>query len=141
MKCAATLPELAQALPHLDRGDVDGFFDGVTTVTVDEAILERSDRVAVMQAPFAWDDVGSWEGLARARETAPGENVVVGAGRVVDGADNVLYADGGAIVLWGLSDVIAVHTAGTTLVMRRDLAPELKRLLDRLPDHLRQPPR
>jgi hypothetical protein len=33
-----------------------------------------------------------------------------------------------------------VHTAGATLVTRRDLAPDLKRLLDRLPDHLRQLP-
>ena len=48
-------------------------------------------------------------------------------------------ADGGSVVLWGLDDVVAVHTAGTTLVMRRDLAPEMKRLLERLPDHLRQP--
>ena len=60
---------------------------------------------------------------------------------MLDGSDNIVYADGGAVVLWGLSDVVAVHTAGVTLVMRRDLAPEMKRLLDRLPDHLRQTPR
>ena len=53
---------------------------------------------------------------------------------------HIVYAEGGAVVLWGLSDVVAVHTADVTLVMRRDLAPDLKRLLDRLPDHLRQAP-
>ncbi|MSR36049.1 MAG: mannose-1-phosphate guanylyltransferase [Gemmatimonadetes bacterium] len=132
---------LSDALPLLDEGDVDGFFDAVTPISVDEAVLERSDRVAAIQAPFLWDDVGSWEGLARAREAEPGENVVVGTGRVVDGGDNIVYAEGGAVILWGLSDVVAVHTAGTTLVMRRDLAPDLKRLLDRLPEHLRQAPR
>src|SRR5262249_9197515 len=129
--------ELSEALTRLESGDENGFFEAAHPVSVDEAILERSDRVAAIRAPFAWDDVGSWEGLARARQASPGENVVVGTGRVVDGADNIVYAEGGSVVLWGLSDVVAVHTQGTTLVMRRDLAPEMKRLLDRLPDHIR----
>jgi mannose-1-phosphate guanylyltransferase len=134
-------PELLAGWGRLEAGDPDGFFDAMAPVSVDEAVLERSDRVAAIKAPFVWDDVGSWEGLARARAAEPGDNVVVGTGRVVDGTDNVVYAEGGAVVLWGLSDVVAVHTAGTTLVMRRDLAPDLKRLLDRLPDHLRQAPK
>ena len=134
-------PELARPLALLEEGDVDGYFAAVEPISVDEAVLERSGRVMAIRAPFVWDDVGSWEGLARARQAAPGDNVVVGTGRVVDGQDNIVYADGGAVVLWGLSDVVAVHTAGTTLVMRRDLAPHLKRLLDQLPDHLKQTPR
>jgi mannose-1-phosphate guanylyltransferase len=133
-------PELLAGWGRLEADDADGFFGAVAPISVDEAVLERSDRVAAIRAPFVWDDVGSWEGLARARAAAPGENVVVGTGRVVDGTDNVVYAEGGALVLWGLSDVVAVHTAGATLVTRRDLAPDLKRLLDRLPDHLRQLP-
>jgi mannose-1-phosphate guanylyltransferase len=134
-------PGIAGALRHLENGDADRFFAEVESDTVDEAVLERSDRIVGIVAPFAWDDVGSWEGLARARGAAAGENVVVGTGRVVDGRDNVVYAEGGAVVLWGLDDVVAVHTAGATLVMRRDLAPDLKRLLDGLPDHLRETPR
>jgi mannose-1-phosphate guanylyltransferase len=134
-------PELVAGWGKLEAGDADGFFGAVAPISVDEAVLERSDRVATIKAPFVWDDVGSWEGLARAREAAAGENVVVGSGRVVDGTNNVVYAEDGALVLWGLSDVVAVHTAGTTLVTRRDLAPDLKRLLDRLPDHLRQTPK
>ena len=134
-------PTLAQALTRLEAGDVEGFFDTVTPITVDEAILERSDQVAGIRAPFAWDDVGSWEGLSRIRGAAPGENVVVGAGQVVDGSNNIAWADSGAVVMWGLSDVVAVHTDGITLVMRRDLAPDVKHLLDQLPDHLRQTPR
>jgi mannose-1-phosphate guanylyltransferase len=134
-------PGIAGALHHLERGDPDAFFAEVEPATVDEALLERSERIAGIVAPFTWDDVGSWEGLTRARGAADRENLVVGTGRVLDGEGNIVYAEDGAVVLWGLDDVIAVHTAGTTLIMRRDLAPDLKRLLDRLPDHLRQTPR
>ena len=131
-------PTIARALPRLEAGDIEGYFEMADPGTVDEAILERSDKVACIQAPFSWDDVGSWEGLSRVRGAAPGENVIVGEGLVEGGANDIVYADGGAVVVWGLSDVVVVHTAGTTLVMRRDLAPELKGLLDKLPDHMRQ---
>ena len=131
---------IAGALRHLEAGNPSAFFGEAEAATVDEAVLERSSRIAAIVAPFRWDDVGSWEGLARARGAAEGENVVVGTGRVVDGSDNVVYAEDGTLVVWGLDDVVAVKTAGTTLVMRRDLAPDLKRLLDQLPEHLRHTP-
>ena len=133
-------PEIARSMHHLDAGDPHAFFAEVDPVTVDEALLERSERIAGIVAPFSWDDVGSWEGLTRAHGTEAGESVVVGAGHVFDGSDNIVYAEHGALVLWGLDDVVAVHTEGVTLVMRRDLAPDLKRLLDRLPDGVRQTP-
>ena len=131
-------PTIARALPRLEAGDVEGYFEMVDSGTVDEAILERSGRVAGVRAPFAWDDVGSWEGLSRVRSAAPGENVIVGEGLIEGGSNDIVYADGGSVVVWGLSDVVVVHTPATTLVMRRDLAPDLKRLLERLPDHMRQ---
>ena len=130
-------PTIARALPCLEAGDVEGYFEMVSPGTVDETILEQSDKVAGIRAPFAWDDVGSWEGLSRVRGTAPGENVIVGDGLIEGGSNDIVYADDGSVVVWGLSDVVVVHTSGTTLVMRRDLAPDLKRLLDRLPDHMR----
>lgn len=130
-------PTIARALRCLEAGDVEGYFEMVGPGNVDEMILEQSDKVAGIQAPFAWDDVGSWEGLSRVRGIAPGENVIVGEGMIEGGSNNILYADDGNVVLWGLSDVVVVHTSGTTLVMRRDLAPDLKRLLDQLPDHMR----
>ena len=130
-------PTIARALPRLEAGNVEGYFEIAGPGTVDEMILERSDHVAGIQAPFAWDDVGSWEGLSRVRGAAPGENVIVGDGLIEGGSNDIVYADDGSVVVWGLSDVVVVHTSGTTLVMRRDLAPDLKRLLDRLPYHMR----
>lgn len=131
-------PEIAGSMGHLDAGDPHAFFAEVDAVTVDKALLERSDAVGGIVAPFSWDDVGSWEGLARGRGRGAGENVVVGAGHVFDGSNNIVYAEHGALVLWGLDDVVAVRTEGVTLVMRRDLAPDLKRLLERLPEGVRQ---
>jgi mannose-1-phosphate guanylyltransferase len=130
-------PEIGRLLVHLDRGRVERFFDEAPTVSVDEAILERSRRVAGVEATFRWDDVGNWEAMSRTREGDEDGNVVLGDGRVVDGSGNVVFAEDGPVVLFGVDELVAVRTAGVTLVMPKDRAPNLKELLDRLPDELR----
>ena len=40
-------------------------FPQMRSVSIDYAVLERSDNVCVLEAPFAWDDVGSWPALPR----------------------------------------------------------------------------
>lgn len=132
-------PDISALLPLLDAGDVGAFFRRVPVSTVDVAVLERSSRVGTVKATFRWDDVGSWEALAR---TIPGDadgNVTRGDSFVVEGKRNIVYTEGGTVVLFGVDDLVAVRTGTVTLVTRRELAPELKRLLSRLPDELSDP--
>lgn len=132
-------PEIGDRLDRLESGDVEAFFRDVPAISVDEAVLERSGRVAAVEATFRWDDVGNWDALARVRSAGPEKNVTVGDARVVEGSENVVYADDGPVVLYGVDGLVVVRTADCTLVTRRSLAPRLKELLERLPEHLRDP--
>jgi mannose-1-phosphate guanylyltransferase len=133
-------PEIAGALGYLDDGDVEGFFREVTPVSVDVAVMERSDRVGVVGALFEWDDIGAWHALYRTRRPDDGGNVILGDGMVREGSGNVVYADEGDVVLFGVDDLVVVRTGRVTLVTRRDRSADLKELLDRLPDDLREAP-
>ncbi|TVR64399.1 MAG: mannose-1-phosphate guanyltransferase [Gemmatimonadales bacterium] len=132
-------PEIATHLPLLDRGQDERFFERVTHISVDEAVLERSGRVAAVEARFRWDDVGTWDALARTRQGDGRGNVVEGRGSVVAGQGNVVWAEEGSVVLFGVDDLVVVRSGGITLVTRRDRAGELKRLLESLPPGLRDP--
>jgi mannose-1-phosphate guanylyltransferase len=126
-------PEVASRLPLLAEG-ASAFFDAVPASVVDKAVLERSGRVAVVRASFAWDDVGGWEALARVRPADDAGNVLEGDATVVDGKRNLAYADAGRLVLFGVDDLVAVRAGETTLVTTRARAPDLKALLARLED-------
>lgn len=126
-------PEVAEALPLLEDGP-DAFFDAVDDAVVDRAVLERSDRVACVAATFAWDDVGSWDAVARTRDADADGNVLAGDARVVDARDTIVWADDGQVVAWGVEDLLIVRTADRTLVLPRDRAPRLKELLASLED-------
>lgn len=122
-------PEVAEHLPVLASDGPDAFFRSVPVCVVDRAVMERSDRVGCVEASFEWDDVGSWEALARTRAGDQAGNVVVGEGTVVDGSGNIVFAEDGRIVLFGIDDAVVVHSGGRTLVLPRARAAELKSLL------------
>jgi mannose-1-phosphate guanylyltransferase len=134
----AVAPELA---PHLDRlaaGDVAGFFEAVTPITVDVSHFERSRRVAVVVGRFPWDDVGNWSALLRVRGRDATGSVTVGDVTAFDTHDCVLWSDEGALVVDGVRDLVVVRTGGVTLVTTRERAANLKPLLEALPPSLRE---
>lgn len=135
----AVAPELGDLLPFLEAGNVERFFREAPNVSVDEAVLERSHRVASIRATFAWDDVGSWEALCR---TCPGDgagNVALGSVHLEDARENIVMVEEGEAVLFGVEGLVVVRSGDILLVADRKRAGELKALLKSLPDHLRDP--
>lgn len=134
-------PEFAGLVPLLRQGGdaaTAEFFARVPTISIDEALLERSDRVGVVRATFAWDDVGAWDAVARTRTPDEAGNVLLGEAHAVDSSGCILYADAGPVVAFGMTDVVVVRTEGVAFVARRERLPELKAMLERLPEALRK---
>jgi mannose-1-phosphate guanylyltransferase len=134
-------PELGSLLPLLDEGKVEEFFRSSPVISVDEAVLERSSKVAFVRATFQWDDVGSWEALARTRPSDGRGNVLLGSAHAVEARGNIVMAEEGSVVLFGVDDLVVVRSGEIVLVADRRRTPDLKSLLNALPAHLRDPER
>jgi mannose-1-phosphate guanylyltransferase len=134
-----TAPRVGDLLPLLDEGRVAEFFAQVPTLSVDEGVLEKSDRVVVLPTEFEWDDVGAWDAVGRTRHADSDGNVTVGRASLVDAHDCIVWSEDGAIVLFGVEDLVVVRTGAVTLVAARERTPELKSLLKQLPRGLRDP--
>jgi mannose-1-phosphate guanylyltransferase len=130
-------PEVAPHLPLLRAGQVERFFGEVTPISIDVGLLERSSSVAVVRGAFAWDDVGTWQALARVRPKDPAGNVVVGKAFLRDSSDCVVWAGTDIVVLNGVRDLIVVQANGRILVMPSERAGAMKQLLDALPSEIR----
>jgi len=130
-------PEVSAALESHGSGDLSDFFDAVKPVSVDVGVLERSDRVRVVPGDFGWDDVGTWGALRRVKPENDSGNVTSGEVVSLDARGNVVHAEGGPVVLYGVNDLVVVTRNGMTLVTTTDGSADLKRLIDSLPAHLR----
>lgn len=130
-------PEVApQLAAHGD--DLAAFFDSVTGgIAVDVGVLERSSRVLVLAGDFGWDDVGTWAALKRVRQCDDEGNAISGLVHALESRDNVVHADGNAVVLYGVRDLVVVTRDGLTLVTTVDKASDLKTLIQSLPTALR----
>jgi mannose-1-phosphate guanylyltransferase len=133
-------PEIAPHLDKLEQNDVNAFFGSVTPIAVDVSHFERSKRVACLPGRFPWDDVGTWAALGRVRAADRAGNVLVGTTFGRDSSDCVVWADDGAVVIDGVSDLVVVQANGVTLVTTRDRCTALKDLLDELPSEIRSLP-
>jgi mannose-1-phosphate guanylyltransferase len=135
----ALAPELGRLLPLLDAGDVEAFFEAAPEASVDEAILERSDRVASVPATFAWEDLGSWEALSRTCPRDAAGNVALGRVHLTEARDNIVVVQDGEAVIFGVEGILLVRSGDMVLVVNRARVPELKQFLASLPAHLRDP--
>ncbi|MBK8249137.1 MAG: NTP transferase domain-containing protein [Gemmatimonadetes bacterium] len=133
----ALTPEVAPALAA-HRNDIAAFFGAVTSIAVDVGVLERSQRVMVLPGDFGWDDIGTWEALARVRHLDDHGNAAQGSVFPVDSSRNVVHAEEGDVVLYGVSDLVVVTCRGMTLVTTTARAADLKLLIDQLPANVRQ---
>lgn len=130
-------PEVAPALAA-HGNDIAAFFGAVTSIAVDVGVLERSRHVMVLPGDFGWDDIGTWEALARVRHLDARENAAQGSVYPVESSRNVVHAEEGDVVLYGVSDLVVVTCRGMTLVTTTARAADLKLLIDQLPADVRQ---
>jgi mannose-1-phosphate guanylyltransferase len=125
-------PEVAQHFHLLDGGDVEGYFAAVPSLSIDEGLLERSRRVAVLRARFSWDDVGTWDAVGRTRTGDVSGNVAVGDAAFVDAERCIAWSEQGRVVIFGGTDLVVVHANDTTFVAPRERTADLKQLIAEL---------
>ncbi|HJQ10744.1 MAG TPA: sugar phosphate nucleotidyltransferase [Gemmatimonadaceae bacterium] len=126
--------ELKQAISLGADAEASDFFNSVRRpISVDNAVLERSPNVTVVRGDFGWDDIGTWSALGRVRDKDELGNVTTGDVHILDCTDNVVHADEGRVVMYGVQDLVVVVHKGMTLVTTREKATDLKRLVESIP--------
>jgi mannose-1-phosphate guanylyltransferase len=113
-------------------------FPNLPKISIDYAIMEKAERVLVVEAGFDWDDVGSWTAVAKylhhdaAANAANTERLTT-----QDAAGNIIYTTrAGHVALMGVRDLIIVQTDDALLVASRSEAEKIKQLVGKVPPEL-----
>ena len=130
---AARDSPLAPLVEALEAGDPAGGFEAVEPVSVDNAVLERADDVAVVPADFPWDDLGSWDAVGRVLEADVDGNARLGETLAVDATDCVLAAgEDSHVSAVGVEGLAVASYDGRTLVVPREDAERVREVVDAL---------
>jgi mannose-1-phosphate guanylyltransferase/mannose-6-phosphate isomerase len=100
--------------------------------SIDYAVMEKTDRAAVVAGDFGWSDIGSWDALFDITQPDAQGNVVKGEAVTMDATGCVIHSDGRLTTLVGVADLVVVSTSDAVMVVPRARAQEVKDLAAKL---------
>ena len=128
-------PSTYEALHEIQEIDEKWFkylikaqYSETEAISIDYAVLEKSQDIYVIPSYFGWDDVGSWEALDRYREKDKNGNVHIGKTKAVDGRNNLIISSSNSVVVEGLSDIYVIENDGKILVGKKSNVANVKEL-------------
>jgi mannose-1-phosphate guanylyltransferase len=129
------LPGTGQAVRAIakDPSAARTLYPGLPSISIDHAVMEKASGVVTIPADVGWDDVGSWAALPAVRGHDASGNTIAGAALVIDGTGNVVISDDGTLIATvGLSDLVVVKSGDAILVIRKDQAQDVRKVIDAL---------
>ncbi len=107
-------------------------FTQLPDISIDYALMERSQQVALVPARFDWSDIGSWTALAQLVPTDAERNRVQGEAILVDTHDTYIQAEHRLVATVGVDNLVIVDTADALLVAHADRAQDVREVAKRL---------
>jgi mannose-1-phosphate guanylyltransferase/mannose-6-phosphate isomerase len=134
-------PELAQACRAASEGcEVEGnirrldraAFERCRSISVDHAVLERTQLAAVVPGRFRWSDIGSWDALWDRGSKDEDGNECHGDVQLHDVAGSYIRSDRRLVVGIGLEDLVVVDTPDALLLARRGETQRVREAVEQL---------
>ncbi len=153
-KASEVLKELEKYAPDIvsscmtavekGREDLDFFrldtpsFEGCPSDSIDYAVMERTDKGAMIPLTAGWNDLGSWDALWQAGHKEADGNVLRGDILTHDVKNSFLHAESRMIAAVGLENHVVVETSDAVLIAPRNRVQEVKTIVNQLKSVMRE---
>jgi mannose-1-phosphate guanylyltransferase len=106
------------------------YFKRIPDMSIDYAVMEKTNHLCIVQATFSWDDVGSWLALERYFTKDGHGNILKGNVKGLEIKDSIIYTSNMPCKVYGIEGLIIVTSPHGVLVCSKEKTPDLKRLLN-----------
>jgi len=126
------------------RKDLDFFrlgkeaFSACPSDSIDYAVMEKTDRGAMIPLSAGWNDLGSWDALWQVGQKDAQGNVIRGDVLTHDVKNSFLHAESRMIAAVGIENHVVVETADAVLIAPRDRVQEVKKIVSQLKTVMRE---
>ena len=100
----------------------------IPSISVDYAVMEKSDKIKVVRGDFSWSDMGSFASIY---------DYLLQQGHAIDGEGNMVIGTGKPVSFVGIKNSILVHTEDALLVVQKESAQKVKNVYDQLQESLK----
>ena len=107
-------------------------FDKLPNISIDYAIMEKSDNLVLVELQSDWKDIGSWQSLYDTNDKDENGNVKVGHILDIDSKNSFMYSSSKLVASIGLEDTVVVETEDAILACKRDRVQDVKQVFETL---------
>lgn len=129
-------PEIFATLKKLDFSNstkIDySIYESMPSISIDYAIMEKSDKIALIELESDWNDLGSWQSLYEIKPKDENGNVLTGKVVVNDVKNSFIYSQKELVAVSGLEDVVIVETEDAIMACKMSDSQSVKKLYEKL---------
>ncbi len=107
-------------------------FEKVEDISIDVAVMEHSQKVAVIPATFDWRDVGSWNAMSELTEKDMNDNQHEGEVFSIDTKNTYINSPHRLTATIGITDLIIVDTPDALLIAHKERGQDVKKVAEHL---------
>lgn len=107
-------------------------FDRMPNISIDYAIMEKSDKIVLVKLESDWNDLGSWQSIYDVSKKDKHDNVMIGHVLDENSKNSFVYASSKLVATIGLEDTVLVETEDAILACKKDQTQEVKKIFDKL---------
>lgn len=107
-------------------------FDKMSNISIDYALMEKSDNIAMVELQSDWKDLGSWKSIYEVSPKDENNNVFVGHVLDKDSKNSFVYSSSKLVATIGLEDTIVIETEDAILACKKDKTQEVKQIYETL---------
>ena len=129
-------PEIYSALNQLDFSQETkiqyGIYEQMPSISIDYAIMEKSDRIALVELQSDWNDLGSWQSLYNVKTKDENGNVLTGKVITDNVKNSFIYSQKELVAVADLENVVIVETEDAIMACPMNKTQDVKKLYEKL---------
>ena len=129
-------PDIYSKLDNFDFSSSDEIpfteFDKMPNISIDYAVMEKSDKIALLKLESDWNDLGSWKSIYDVSKKDKDGNVKIGHVLDEGSKNSLMYSSSKLVATIGLENMVIVETEDAILACKSDKTQEVKKIFDTL---------
>ena len=132
-KTAPDIYDITQLFNFKTQESIDYMtFDKYPSISVDYAVMERADNIAMVEMQSDWNDLGSWDAVYDINKKDERNNVKIGNVVEQDCENSMLYSSQRLLAGVGLKNIIVVETSDAILACDKNDTQGVKKVFEKL---------
>lgn len=113
-------------------------FEQCANISIDYAVMEKAEKVAVVPVDIGWSDVGSWHAVAELSKQDENKNTLIGDSFALSSKNCYVNSRSGLVAVIGVENLIVVALKDVTLVLNKNNAQDVKKMFELLKERKRE---